>query len=236
MGMLIRYHDDGQALEGYLAVPSSPARRPGVLIVPSWLNVTATLCRRADRLADLGYVAFVADIFGAGVRPAPPQNPLDVIRPFMSDRLAYRRRLLSGLKVLKSRAECARNRVAAIGYCFGGCGVLELARSGARLRGVVSLHGVLTAPLPAERGAIKAKILVLHGDADPVVPFAKVLAFRKEMRRTQANWQISLYGDASHGFTGEGSVGQWTPEAAMHSQAEHRSWQSMVAFLEEVLE
>jgi dienelactone hydrolase len=236
MGTFIRYHDGDQALEGYLAAPPSAIARPGVLIAPSWLNVTPSLCARADRLAELGYAAFIVDTLGAGVRPSPPQSPLEVIRPFMTDRLAFRHRLLAGLGVLQSRSECAPDRVAAIGYCFGGCGVLELARGGAPLRGVVSLHGVLTAPLPAERGTIKAKILVLHGDADPVVPFENVLAFREEMRRAQANWQISMYGDASHGFTGEGSVGEWTPEAVIHSQAEHRSGQSMVAFLEEVLE
>ncbi|HTV48572.1 MAG TPA: dienelactone hydrolase family protein [Phycisphaerae bacterium] len=234
--MFIKYRDGDQPLEGYFAAPRSAGRRPGVLIAPSWMNVTSSLCARADQLADLDYAVFVVDALGAGVRPAPPQCPLEVIRPLMTDRLAYRQRMLAGATVLENRPECDGDRVAAIGYCFGGCGVLEFARSGAPLRGVVSLHGVLTAPLPAQRGTIKAKVLVLHGDADPVVPLERLLAFCDEMRQAQANWQVILYSDASHGFTGEGSAGAHTLEAAMHPQAERRSWQTMVAFLEEVLE
>jgi dienelactone hydrolase len=236
MGTFIRYADGDQPLEGYFAAPRSKTARPGVLIAPTWMNVTPGLCARADRLAELDFAAFVADALGAGVRPTPPQSPLAVIRPLMEDRVAYRQRLSAGLKVLKSRPECSPDFVAAIGYCFGGCGVLELARIGTPLRGVVSLHGVLTTSLPGEYGAIEAKILVLHGDADPVVPLETLLAFREEMRRARANWQINVYSNASHGFTGEGSAGERTPEAVMHPQTERRSWKAMITFLEEVLE
>lgn len=236
MGAFIRYADGDQPLEGYFAAPRSKTARPGVLVAPTWMNVTPGLCARADRLAELDFASFVADALGTGVRPTPPQSPLEVIRPLMADRLAFRRRLSAGLVELQRRPECSPNSIAAVGYCFGGCGVLELARGGAPLRGVVSLHGVLTAHLPAEHGAIKAKILVLHGDADPVVPLEALLAFREEMRQAQANWQINVYGSAAHGFTGEGSAGERTPEAVMHSQTERRSWQEMITFLEEVLE
>lgn len=231
----IRYEDSGRFLEGYL-VSLTPARvRPGVLVVPSWLNVIESTCRRADRLAELGYAVFVADLFGAGIRPKPPQLPHEVVAPFLSDRLLFRQRLLAGLDALRSRPECNADCVAAVGYCLGGCGVLELARSGAPLRGVVSLHGMLSAPIPAQSKTILAKILVLHGDDDPLSPFDQVAAFRDEMRSAQANWEIEIYGAARHSFTGEGIFDQETGEAGLHPQSEMRSWRAMMHFLEEVL-
>ncbi len=235
MGKYVSYRDGDQPLEGYLATPDPATRLPGVIIAPTWLNVNDGVRRRADRLAEMGYAAFILDVCGAGVRPAPPQRPLDVILPFMSDRLLYRRRLLAGLEAFRSQSECAPHNMAAIGYCFGGCGVLELARSGAPLKGVVNLHGDLSSPLPAQPGAIKAKVLVLHGDADPLGPFECVIEFREEMCRSEANWEIDIYGGAKHGFTGEGVMGDTMPEAALHYQAENRSWRTTLEFLKEVL-
>jgi dienelactone hydrolase len=232
---LISYKDEEQALEGYLAAPASAHNLPGVLIVPSWLNVNESICRRADRLAGLGYAAFVADLFGAGVRPRPPQSPQVVVAPFLNDRLRFRRRLLAGLRAFQKRAECNGERVAAIGYCLGGCGVLELARAGAALRGVVSLHGMLSTPVPAQPRSLRAKILVLHGDADPLAPFDQLAAFRDEMRAAEANWEIDIYGDARHSFTGEGILDQDSSEAGLHPQSESRSWQTTLGLLAEVL-
>ena len=234
-GIRVSYVDQRERLEGYLAVPDAAHALPGVLLVPSWLNVNESICRRADRLAELGYAAFVADLFGAGVRPGPPQSPMTVVGPFLDDRLRFRRRLSAGLGAFQQRPECNADRIAAIGYCIGGCGVLELARAGASLRGVVSLHGILSAQVPAKPGAVEAKVLVLHGDADPVAPAESVIDFQKEMRLAQANWQINIYSDARHSFTGEGAVGDRTPEAGLHPQTEVRSWQTTVAFLLEVL-
>lgn len=191
-GIRISYQDGERHLEGYLAALPLARNRPGVLVVPSWLNVTESICSRADRLADLGYAVFVADLFGAGVRPSPPQLPLDVVSPFLNNRVNFRRRLFAALTVFQQRPECDGARIAAIGYCIGGCGVLELARAGAPVRGVVSLHGILSAPIPAER-AIKSKILVLHGDSDPVVPFDQLAVFRDEMRSAEANWELDIY-------------------------------------------
>jgi len=231
----VSYVDEQQPLEGYLAVPDSARNLPGVLLAPSWLNVNDSICRRADRIADLGYAAFVVDLFGSGVHPGPPQNPMHVVGPFLNDRLQFRRRLCAGLRALQGRPECNPDRIAAIDYCIGGCGVLELARGGAPLLGAISLHGILNSPLPARPDAIAAKILVLHGDADPVVPLESVIAFREEMRLADANWQINIYGEAKHSFTGEGAMGDRTPEAGLHAQTEARSWQTTVEFLREVL-
>jgi dienelactone hydrolase len=234
IGTRVSYLDEQQPLEGYLAAPVSGRDLPGVLVVPSWLNVNESICRRADRLAELGYAAFVADLFGAGVRPRPPQPPMTVVGPFLDDRLRFRRRLSAGLKAFRQRPECNADRIAAIGYCIGGCGVLELARAAAPLRGAVSLHGILTTPIPAQPKTVVCKILVLHGDADPVVSLESVIAFREEMRLAQANWQINIYGEAKHSFTGEGVSGDRTPEAGLHPQTEARSWQTTIEFVREV--
>jgi dienelactone hydrolase len=234
-GTRVSYHDEGHLLEGYLSAPPSARRFPGVLVVPSWLNVNQSICRRADRLAELGYAVFVVDVFGADIRPKPPTSPLEVVTPFLKDRSLFRRRLLAGLKTLQGRAECNADRTAAIGYCLGGCGVLELARAGAPLRGVVSLHGILSAPIPAQPKVVRAKILVLHGDADPLAPFDHLAAFRDEMRSAEANWEIDIFGEARHSFTGEGIFDHAGPEAGLHPQSESRSWRTMVGFLGEVL-
>jgi dienelactone hydrolase len=234
IGTRVSYLDEQQPLEGYLAAPVSGRNLAGVLVVPSWLNVNESICRRADRLAELGYAAFVADLFGAGVRPRPPQPPMTVVGPFLEDRLRFRHRLSAGLRAFQARPECNADRIAAIGYCIGGCGVLELARAGAPLRGVVSLHGILSSPIPAKRRAVEAKLLVLHGDADPVAPAESLIDFQKEMRLAQANWQINIYSDAKHSFTGEGIGSHSTPEAERHLQTEARSWQTTLEFVREV--
>lgn len=232
----IAYEDSGKSLEGYL-VSLTPARaRPGVLVVPTWMNVNDSICRRADRIAELGYAVFVADLFGAGVRPGPPQLPRSVVAPFLEDRLLFRKRLFASFHALQSRHECDANRIAAVGYCLGGCGVLELARAAAPLTGVICLHGILSASMPAKPGAVNARILVLHGDADPVAPFGQLATFREEMLVAQANWEINIYGDARHSFTGEGLSEQSGSEAGLHPQSESRSWRATVAFLAEVLE
>jgi len=236
MGTRVSYLDEQQPLQGYLAAPVSARDLPGVLIVPSWLNINESICRRADRLAELGYAAFVVDLFGAGVRPGPPQSPMTVVGPFLDDRLRFRRRLLAGLKAFQQRPECNADSIAAIGYCIGGCGVLELARAAAPLRGVVSMHGILSTPIAASSKTALPKILVLHGDADPVVLLESVIVFRDEMRLADANWQINIYGGARHSFTGEGAVGDRTPEAGLHTQTEARSWQTTIEFLREVFD
>jgi dienelactone hydrolase len=149
----VSYLDEQQPLDGYLAAADSARNLPGVLVVPSWLNVNESICR----LAELGYAVFVADLFGAGVRPVPPQSPMTVVGPFLDDRLRFRRRLWAGLRAFQQRPECNAGCIAAIGYCIGGCGVLELARAAAPLRGVVSLNGILSAPIPSESACCRGK-------------------------------------------------------------------------------
>lgn len=235
MGRSVTYYDSDQLLEGYFAAPQHRDTAPGVLIAPTWLSITESMHQRANQLAALGYAAFVLDVFGAGIRPAPPQTPQTIVQPFLSDRHLFRKRLKAGLEALQQQPECKSHQIAAIGYCFGGCAALELARSGAPLKGVVSFHGELDSPLPAQPGVIQAKILVLHGDSDPIVSFEKLLGFRDEMRSVDANWEVDIYSGAKHSFTGEGVIaGATMPEAELNSQAEARSWQRMLTFFEEV--
>jgi dienelactone hydrolase len=234
-GKRVAYFDQNQALEGYLAAPAQARGLPGVLVVPSWLNVNDSICRRAGRLADLGYAAFVSDLFGAGVRPRPPQAPLEVVGPFLKERLRFRARLIAALDAFRRQPECDADNIAAIGYCVGGCGVLELARAGASLRGVVCLHGMLNSPLPAQPKTAIPKILVLHGDADPLVTFDQLAIFRDEMRTAEANWEVDIYGGARHSFTGEGVLEQTSSEAGLHPQSEARSWRATLEFLAEAL-
>lgn len=206
-----------------------------MLIVHAWLGITDSIKDRAQRIAAAGYSAFAADVFGAPVVDLDA-GPRPVVSPFRADRRYFRQRIRAGLEALQAQQECDPDSVAAIGYCFGGNAVLEIARDGAPLRGVVSFHGELDTPLPAQRGDIRGKVLVLTGDNDPVVPFDSVSSFRDEMRSAQADYEIDIYSGARHSFTGEGSLGaERTPEAVLNPQADARSWNRMMAFFAEVL-
>ena len=232
MERTVSYRDGDQPLGGFFA-PAAGGRRPGVLVVPAWLGITDSIRDRARRLAAEGFSAFAADMFGRESDVAAGPRPM--VEPFRADRRMFRRRVRAALDALRQQPECDPDKLAAMGYCFGGNAVLELARDGAPLAGVVSFHGELDTPLPARPGDIRGKVLVLTGDADPVVPFEKVAAFRDEMRAAGADWEIDIYSGAKHSFTGEGSLGaERTPEAVLDPQAEARSWRAMLAFFVEV--
>ena len=234
MNRTIDYRDGDTPLAGYFAPAAGGGRAPGVLIVHAWLGITDSIKGRADRIAAAGYSAFrgrrVRQTRGHRRRAAAGGRPRSAPTAGCSGSASG-----PGWTPCGSSRSATRDRLAAIGYCFGGNAVLELARDGAPLRGVVSFHGELDTPLPAKPGDIAGKLLVLTGDDDPVVPFDKVAAFRDEMRAARANWQIDIYSGAKHSFTGEGSLGaERTPEAVLHPQAEARSWRSMMNFFAEV--
>jgi dienelactone hydrolase len=186
-------------------------------------------------LAEMGYNVFAADIYGKGIRPQPPEAGKQA-GIFKGDRALFRKRLAAGLALLKSDERTDPAKVAAIGYCFGGTGVLELARAGAEVAGVVSFHGGLDASegFAAKPGGVVAKVLVLHGAVDPYVPADQVAAFEKEMTAAEADWQLVSYGGAVHSFTHREAGDDPSKGAAYDKVADRRSWTAMKAFFEEL--
>jgi dienelactone hydrolase len=231
----VDYTIDGASFRGYLARPADAIARPGVLVVHDWYGVTDHVRMRAEMLARLGYVAFAADIFGADVRPSAAQAP-GVVAEYYGNRVLWRERVVGAFARLLEEPNLDQARLAAIGYCFGGATVLQLARTGADLKAVVSFHGNLHTGPTGEAEKIRAKLLVLHGAADPHVPDQEVLAFVNELRAAPTvDWQLVAYSGAMHAFAVPSAN---SPEhgAQYNSVAEQRSWQAMRSFLAETLQ
>jgi dienelactone hydrolase len=232
---VVEYKDGDVICEGYLAYDDAiTGARPGILVVHEWTGVGPYVKMRVEKLAQMGYVAFAADIYGKGIRPKNTDEAAAQATIYRKDRQLMRRRVQAGLQVLADNKIVDRKRIAAIGYCFGGGTVLELARSGADIAGVVSFHGNLDTPNPADAKNIKAKILVLHGGADPYVPAEQVAAFQKEMTDANVNWQMNVYGGAVHSFTNPEAGNDPTKGAAYNEQADKRSWLAMKQFFDEI--
>ena len=191
---------DGQTYTGRLALPGSAGKHPAVLVAPEWWGLNAYAEQRARELAELGYVALAADLYGA---PASNDFPTAVARskPFYTKPALFSARLNPALAALRARPEVDGQRLAAIGFCFGGSAVLQLARDGADLKVAISFHGGLTTAAPAATDAVRAKIIVCHGGADPFVPPADVAAFSQEMLAAHAAWEFHSYPGAVHAFT-----------------------------------
>jgi dienelactone hydrolase len=232
---VVEYKQGDQVLEGYLAWDDAlTGQRPGVLVVHEWTGLGDYPKLRARKLAEMGYIAFAADIYGKGIRPATPQEAGAQAGIYKKNPKLMRDRVRAGLDVLRGEPLCDPKRVAAIGYCFGGTCVLELARSGADVAGVVSFHGGLATSSPADAKNIRGKVLVLHGGDDPHVPLKEVEAFEEEMRAAGVDWQLVVYGGAVHAFTNPGSGNDKSRGAAYNAAADRRSWQAMKAFFAEV--
>lgn len=233
---VVEYKQGNAVLEGYLAWDDAvQGQRPGVLVVHEWTGLGDYAKVRARKLAEMGYVAFAIDIYGKGIRPKTPQEAAAQSGIYKKDRALLRARAQAGLDVLRGNSMCDCKRVAAIGYCFGGTCVLELARSGTDIASVVSFHGGLDTPTPADAKNIRCKVLVLHGGDDPHVPRKDVDAFEDEMRAGGVDWQLVIYGGAVHGFTNPASGNDKSRGAAYNAQADWRSWEAMKAFFAEVL-
>ena len=227
-GEVIEYKQGDAVLEGYIAYDDAfKGQRPGVLIVHDWLGAGHYVRARAQQLASLGYVAFAADIYGKGIRPADAKEAAKVSGLYKNDRTLLRLRTNAGLDILRSHPRVDPDKLGAMGYCFGGMAVLELARSGSSVAGIVSFHGNLDTPDPNDAKNIKGKVLVLHGAEDPVVPPAQVAAFQNEMRAAGIDWQMNYYSGALHNFT--------NPEVKSYQrQADKRSFEAMKLFFHEV--
>jgi dienelactone hydrolase len=214
---------------------SSASKRPCILVAHAWDGQNEPIRALTERLAQLGYLGFALDVYGKGVRGGVADDNSRLMAPFVKDRALLRRRLEAGLAVARRHPRVDPDRIAAIGYCFGGLCVLDLARSAALgLKGVVSFHGVLMPPALGPQAPIHAKVLVLHGWEDPMVPPVDVLALTRELTEAKADWQLHAYGHAMHAFTFPGAN---NPQAGIlyNEAAARRSWSAMRAFLDEVL-
>ena len=232
---LVEYKQGETILEGYLAWDDAKsAQRPGVLIVHEWTGINDHMKQRAEMLAKLGYVAFAADIYGKGVRPTAQPEAARIAGIYKDNRPLLRARAIAGLAELKKQQLVDPQRLAAIGYCFGGTTVLELARDAADIRGVVSFHGGLSTPTPQDARNIKARVLALHGADDPFVKADEVAAFQNEMRQGGVDWQFISYGNAVHSFTNKAAGSDISKGAAYNEKADRRSWEAMRAFFAEI--
>lgn len=231
----IEYQQGDTTLEGVLTWDDAVAGpRPGVLIVHQWLGITDYEKHRAEMLAQMGYVAFCADIYGKGIRPANTDEAGVEATKFKSNRALLRQRVNAGLDQLKKSPLVDAKRVAAIGYCFGGTTVIELARSGAELSGIVSFHGGLDSPTPADGKNIKCPVLVCHGADDPLTKPADLAAFESEMRNANVDWRLIKYGGAVHAFTQPMAGNDNSKGFAYNERADRRSWQDMKLFFGEI--
>jgi dienelactone hydrolase len=231
----IDYKHGDVTLEGYLAYDDAiRGKRPGVVVVHEWMGLNDYVKMRADQLAKLGYIAFAIDMYGKGVRAKDAKEAGALAAIYRNDRNLMRARANAGLDVLKIHPLTDPKRVAAIGYCFGGGTVLELARSGADLAGVVSFHGNLDTPNPSDAKNIRGNVLVLHGANDPFVPTPQVLAFQEEMTKAGVEWQMVIYGGAVHSFTNPDSGNDPSKGVAYNEKADKRSWNAMKSFFDEI--
>jgi dienelactone hydrolase len=232
----VEYKQGDTVCEGWLVLDSAAqGKRPGVLIAHQWKGLTDYEKKRADMLAQLGYVVLCADIYGKGVRANNPQDAAKLAGQYKGDRTLLRSRINAALERLKKEPQVDTKRLAAMGYCFGGTTVLELARSGADVAAVVSFHGALATPSTADAKNIKGKVLALHGADDPGVPPAEVAAFEEEMRKAGVDWQLVAYGGAMHSFTDWNAGNDNSKGAAYNEKADKRSWEAMKDFFGEIL-
>ena len=231
----VSYRAGDTELRGFAAWDAAVAGpRPGVVVVHEWYGLNDFARAKAEELARMGYVAFAADMYGGGKVAASTDEASALAGAVKGDRPLMRARIAAAVAALRARPECDAKRVAAIGFCFGGTTALELARSGAEVAGVVSFHGGLATPLPAGRGAIKARVLVLHGAADPYESEQEVAAFHKEMEESGADWQMVSYGHAVHSFTNPAAGDDPSRGAAYDAKAAARSWEAMRLFFREI--
>ncbi len=232
----IDYPQGGDTLQGFLTYDDSVTKpRPGVVIFPEWWGLTDYPRHRAEQLAQLGFVAFSADMYGKGITTKDPKQAEAYANKFYSNIPLMRGRTQAALEILRKDAHTSPSTVAAIGYCFGGKCALELARSGADLNAVVSFHGGLSTQNPDDAKNIKAKILICTGADDAFIPPAQIDAFEDEMRKANVNWQVNVYSGAHHAFTNPDADQFHLPNIAYNAQADQRSWAAMLDLFTETL-
>ncbi len=230
----IDYQDGDAVLEGYLAYNETDKQQPAVLVAHDWSGRRDFACKAAERVAAMGYVGFALDMYGKGVFGADGdvEGNGALMSPYATDRALLRQRVNAALQAVRRLPQVDSSKIAAMGYCFGGLCVLELARSGADVQGVISIHGIF-APGNVTNEQITAKVLCLHGHDDPMVPPDQVLAFETEMTQAGVDWQIHVYGDTMHAFTNPVAN---NPDfgTVYKAVAANRAYQSVVNFLDEI--
>ncbi len=228
------YNDGDTVLEGYLAYEESDTQKPLVLVAHDWAGRREFACKAAERVAGLGYVGFALDMYGKGIfgTDGDTAGNSALMGPYAADRALLRRRIRAALVAGRNIPQVKATQVAAMGYCFGGMCVLELARSGADVLGVVSIHGIF-APGDAPNEEIRARVLCLHGHDDPMAPPEQVLAFQQEMSEAGVDWQVHAYGGTMHAFTNPGANDPGFG-AVYNAAAERRAYQSLENFLAEI--
>mgnify|MGYP001811694141 CR=1 FL=1 len=231
---LVEYVDGDTVLEGLFAWDNDvDGPRPGVIVSHAWAGRGELEDAKAVRLAELGYAGFALNLYGKGVLGTGPEENSKLMQPFLDDRAMLQQRLLLSLNTMREQAEVDAGKVAAIGFCFGGLCVLDIARTGEDLAGVVSFHGLFGSPGNTAGNSIRAKVLALHGWDDPMAPPDQVLALSEELTAQGADWQLHAYGNTMHAFTnpaandpGFGTV--------YNDSADRRSWTAMSNFLGEI--
>jgi dienelactone hydrolase len=227
----LEYKSGDVLCEGWQAYDDAmTGKRPGVLVVHQWTGISDHEKEAARKLAALGYNVLVADIYGKGVRPQPPAAGKEAGK-YKADRALLRARANAALEVLGQDARTDASKLAATGYCFGGTTVIELARSGAKVKGVVSFHGGLDSPTPADGKNIQAKVLALHGADDPYVPAKDVAGFEAEMKAAAVDYKLIKYPGAVHSFTHKAAGNDNSKGAAYNAAADRDSWFQMEQFL-----
>ena len=229
------YHCGGSTYRGLLVDdPARTSPRPGILVVHEAWGLGDQVKERAERLAEMGYVALAVDMFGEGKQAASTEEGMGWTTELRANVPELRARIRAAFDALAARPEVDPRSMAAIGYCFGGTTALELARGGAPVRGVVSFHGGLATQRPSERGAVSAKILVCTGSEDPFIPAAQVHTFIEEMTHAHADFQVIIYGGAEHGFTNRHAGDRGVKGLAYNQAADERSWNAMHSFFHEI--
>ena len=228
----IHYKVNDNNMLGFVAYPDSNSNSPLVLIAHTWAGKDSFVHDRARDLATLGYTAMAVDMYGEGRVGVDASENEALMTPLISNRDDLKERILGALETGRSIEGVDSTKVAAIGYCFGGLVVLDLARSGADVNGVVSFHGLLM-PSPVSDKGIRSKVLVLHGERDPMVPLEMVDGFQKEMTGVNADWQLHSYGGAYHAFTNP-DANDPALGTQYNQDADKRSWRSMLNFFDEI--
>lgn len=231
----ISYEQGGTQLRGFLAYDDAiQGKRPGIVVCPEWWGLTDYARHRAEMLAELGYVAFAADLYGEGKTTEDPAQAGTWAGALKKNRPLLRERVNAAFEQLKKNEFVDATKTGAIGYCFGGTTAIELGRSGAEVRGIVAFHAGLDSPNPADGKNIKGSILVCHGGNDTFSPEKDIDAFKQEMRENHVDWQMNIYGGAVHAFTNPDADKHGIPGIAYNAEADHRSWDDMKHFFNDL--